>query len=316
VPGAILARVSSPFEIVTGQRAAVRDLSERGLLRASGADRVRFLNGMLANDVAKLAPGDARPSLQLDRKGHVLAELWVLAEPDAILLDVAPGLEPELRAVLEKHIIADDVAIESQTDAIGQLGIEGPEAREAVRAIGGATPDPGRFERASFAGESLVFVAGGSLGDEGVRVLAPRALLPRLREALALPELAPDAAEALRIEAAIPALGRDVTARNFPQEARLERAFSLTKGCYVGQEIVARIASRGAVNRLLVKLRTRELVAPGAEIRVGDTAVGQVTSSAVSAASGPIALGYVRAADARAGAAVQIGAVSGEITDD
>src|SRR4029434_2104081 len=119
-------RVASPFESVTGQRAAVRDLSDRGLLRASGADHVRFLNGMLANDIAALAPGDARPSLQLDRKGHVLAELWVLAESDAILLDVAPGLEAELRTVLEKHIIADDVALTSQTEAIGQLGIEGP----------------------------------------------------------------------------------------------------------------------------------------------------------------------------------------------
>ncbi|MGH9887680.1 MAG: YgfZ/GcvT domain-containing protein, partial [bacterium] len=241
---------------------------------------------------------------------------WVLAESDSLLLDVAPGLESELRAVLEKHIIADDVALASESDAIGQLAIEGPDAHATVRAIGGATPEPGRFERASFASESLVFVAGGSLGVEGLRVLAPRALLPQLREALALPELAPAAFEALRIEAAIPALGRDVTARNFPQEARLERAFSLSKGCYVGQEIVARIASRGAVNRLLVKLRTREPVEPGAEIRVGDTVVGQITSSAVSAGSGAIALGYVRVADAHAGAEVRIGSVAGEIVDD
>ena len=134
--------------------------------------------------------------------------------------------------------------------------------------------------------------------------------------ALALPELAPDAVEVLRIEAAIPQLGVDMSARNFPQEARLEHAFSFSKGCYVGQEIVARIASRGGVNRLLVKLRTREPVAPGAEIRVGDTASGQVTSSAVSAASGAIALGYVRAADARAGVAVSVGAIPGEIVDD
>ena len=107
-----------------------------------------------------------------------------------------------------------------------------------------------------------------------------------------------------------------MTSRNFPQEARLEHAFSLSKGCYVGQEIVARIASRGAVNRLLVKLHTRELVAPGADIRVTDTVVGQVTSSAVSSASGPIALGYVRTADARAGVKIEVGAVQGEIVDD
>ena len=308
--------MASLFETVTGKPAALRDLSARGLVRASGEDRVRFLNGMLTADVAKLAPGRAIPALQLDRKGHVLAELWVLAEPDALLLDVAPGLEAELTAVLEKHIIADDVALTSLSAEFAELGVEGPGARAAALALGLAVPAAGRLERASFAGESLPLVGGGSLGEEGLRVIASRAFLPRLREALALPELSLEAIEVLRIEAAIPELGSDVTPRNFPQEARLERAFSLSKGCYVGQEIVARIASRGAVNRLLVKLRTRELVAPGAEIRVADTAVGQITSSALSSVSGPIALGYVKVAEARPGVEVSIGSVAGEITDD
>lgn len=308
--------MTSLFETVAGSPAALRDLSARGLVRATGEDRVRFLNGMLTADVAKQKPASAIPALQLDRKGHVLAELWVLTEADALLLDVAPGLEAELTAVLEKHIIADDVALTSLSAELGQIGIEGPGARASALAIGLVAPAPGTLERVSFAGESILVVGGGSLGDEGLRVIASRAYGPKLRDALALPELAADAVEVLRIEAAIPALGSDVTPRNFPQEARLERAFSLSKGCYVGQEIVARIASRGAVNRLLVKLRTRELVAPGAEIRVGDTAVGQVTSSALSRASGPIALGYVKIAEARPGVEVAIGGVAGEITDD
>ena len=308
--------MASLFETVTGQRAALRDLCDRGCVRVTGADRVRFLNGMLANDVARLTAGDARPMLQLDRKGHVLAELWVLADPDALWLDVAPGLEAELRAVLEKHIIADDVSLASASAELEQLGLEGPGAREAARRVGAADPAPGRFERASFSGESLIWVAGGSLSDEGLRVFAPRALLPRLRVALELAELGPDEIEVLRIEAAIPKLGSDVTSKNFPQEARLERAFSLSKGCYVGQEIVARIASRGAVNRLLVKLRTRAPVSVGAEIRLGESVVGQITSSAISSASGPIALGYVRVAEARAGVELEIGGTRGEITED
>ena len=308
--------MTSLFETETGTRAAVRDLCDRGLVRVTGADRVRFLNGMLSNDVAKLAPGGASPMLQLDRKGHVQAELWVLAEADALLLDVAPGLEADLCAVLEKHIIADDVALASATREIGQLGLEGPGAREAALRVGGADPQARRFETTSYRGEPLVWIAGGSLGDEGLRVLSPRALLPALRSELALPELAREQIEALRIEAAIPKLGSDLTPRNFPQEARLEHAFSLAKGCYVGQEIVARIASRGAVNRLLVKLRTRALVAPGSEIRLADTVVGQVTSSATSLSSGPIALGYVRVGDARAGVELQIGTTRGEIVED
>jgi folate-binding protein YgfZ len=305
--------VKTLFERVAGSPAAVRDLSERGLLRVTGADRVRFLNGMLSANVARLGAGQACPALQLDRKGHIQAELWVLAEPDALWLDVAAGAEVELRAVLEKHVIADDVAIESRSEELGQLGIEGPGARAAARGAGAPELEPRRFARADFAGESVLWLAGGSLGAEGLRAFAPRALLPRLREALALPELAPDAAEALRVELALPALGRDLSARNFPQEARLEAAFALDKGCYIGQEIVARIASRGAVNRLLVKLATRALVAPGADIRVGDTVVGQVTSSVLSPASGALALGYVRVAEARAGQAVDVAGVAGEI---
>jgi folate-binding protein YgfZ len=305
--------VSSLFERVTGLSAAVRDLSSRGLLRVTGADRVRFLNGMLAADVAKLGPGEACPALQLDRTGHVQAELWLLAEPDGLWLDVAPGLEVELLAVLEKHIIADDVAIASATDRFGQLALEGPAARAAGARAGAPELGPAKFARADFAGESVLWIAGGSLDSAGLRAIAPRALLPELARALALPELSDDAAEALRIELALPALGIDVGPRNFPQEAGLEYALSLKKGCYIGQEIVARIASRGAVNRRLVKLATRARVVPGAEIRVGDTVVGQITSSALSPASGPIALGYVRVAEARAGQIVDVAGVAGEI---
>ena len=128
--------MAESFETLTGARAALRQLPGRGLLRVTGADRVRFLNGMLTADVAKLASGQACPALQLDRKGHVQAELWVLAEPDALLLDVAPGLEAELAQVLEKHVIADDVALASLSDSVAQLAIEGPGARDAAARSG------------------------------------------------------------------------------------------------------------------------------------------------------------------------------------
>jgi folate-binding protein YgfZ len=306
--------MSQGFEAITGARAALRRLTGRGLIRALGADRVRFLNGMLTADVAKLPAGGAAPALQLDRKGHVLAELWVLAEPESLLLDTAPGVEAELVAVLEKHVIADDVAFASLTDGHAWLALEGPGAREAARHAGGATPDAGRFARADFAGHSVVWVAEGALTAEGLRVIAPRAVSAELERALELPELSDAAAEVLRIDAGIPALGRDVGARNFPQEAGLERAISFTKGCYIGQEIVARIASRGAVNRRLVRIRAASPVTPGASVSVEGTAVGQVTSAAESAATGPIALAYVKVEHAREGQRVAIDGVPGEVT--
>jgi len=301
------------FEGVTGTRAAVRPLPGRGLLRAAGADRVRFLNGMLSADVAALRAGQTAPALQLDRKGHVLAELVVLADPDQLLLDVAPGCESELLKTLEKHVIADDVVLASLSDGVRWLAVEGPGACEAVLAAGGAAPAPGRFERAELAGAPVLWLGEGALTREGLRAIAPGEAAAELVARLALPDLSETAAEVLRIEAAIPALGVDVTARNFPQEARLERAVSFKKGCYVGQEIVARIASRGAVNRVLVKLRSDAHVPAGAEVSLAGAVIGQVTSSAESAATGAVALAYLKVEFASPGQRVEVSGVAAEV---
>ena len=301
------------FETLVGARAALRRLPGRGLIRVTGGDRVRFLNAMLSADVAKLPTGGACPALQLDRKGHVLAELWVLADPDAALLDVAPGLEAELTAMLEKHIIADDVALASLSDSVAQLALEGPGARDAARAVAGTLPEPGRFARADFAGAPVVWLAEGSVSADGLRAIAPRAQADALAAALALPELDEGAAELLRIDAGLPLFGRDVSNRNFPQEARLDRALSFTKGCYVGQEIVARIQSRGAVNRVLVKLDTDAPVAAGAEVSADGHAIGQVTSSAPLPSGRGLALAYLKVEHARTGQRVSVGGVAGAV---
>jgi folate-binding protein YgfZ len=302
------------FEAITGVRAAFRRLPGRGLLCATGADRVRFLNGMLTADVAKLPAGGAAPALQLDRKGHVLAELVVLAEPESLLLDTAPGVEAELLALLEKHVIADDVAFASLSEGRVWLALEGPGARDAALRAGGAVPEAGRFARAELAGHELIWIAEGALTAGGLRAIAPRAAAEALERALALPELALREAELLRIDAGIPALGRDVGPRNFPQEAGLERAISFTKGCYIGQEIVARIASRGAVNRMLMRLRAESPVSAGAEVEIDGAVVGQVTSAADSPATGAIALAYLKVEHARTGQRVAIDGISAEVT--
>ena len=111
---------------------------------------------------------------------------------------------------------------------------------------------------------------------------------------LSLPRIPADAAEILRVEAAVPRIGAEIGERTLPPEARLEPAISYTKGCFVGQEIVARLRSRGGVNRLLVRLRAERPLAVGARVRRGDVVVGAVTSAVVSPASGPLALAYVR----------------------
>lgn len=261
---------------------------------------------MLSCDVATAAPGAARAGLQLDRKGHILAELWLLVLDDAALLDTAPGTESALLEILDKHVIADDVTLE-RVSGWDQVGIEGP---GAAGAIAPRSPAPGEFERDE---EGRIWVAGGSLGPDGARVLGERAAIAELREVLGLPTLSGEDCEVLRIEAFQPAYRLDFSERSFPQEARLEGRVSFTKGCYIGQEIVARIESRGAVNRLLVKLRPEAPVAPGAEIRSQGNSVGQVTSAADSAATGPVALGYVKRSLAEPGTRLDVEGIAARV---
>ncbi len=302
--------MSEVFAEVAGFRAAIRELGERGLIRVTGGDRVRFLNGMVTADVSSLGTGSACHSLQLDRKGHILAELWVLVLDDAMLLDSAPETESALLEALEKHLIADDVELRG-VSGWDQIGIEGPDAAAAIEAEIARVPEPGCFERDA---SGRIWIAGGSLG-EGARVLGERAAIEELRHALQLPGLSGEACEVLRIDAFRPAHVIDFGQRNFPQEARLEASVSFTKGCYIGQEIVARIESRGAVNRFLVKLRPELPVAAGAEVRSDGVAVGRITSSASSGATGPIALGYLRKSHVQPGCRVEIDGVAATVAD-
>ena len=303
--------LAQSFETLCGAPAAWRDLSARGRVRVTGTDRVRFLNGMLTCDIEVLSPFSWSPALQLDRKGHVLVALDAIALEREILLDVDPGGESALVEMLDRHMVADDVILESLSADWGALAIEGPGAVEAAVRRDGPPLDPGRAGPAA----GLVWLAGGGLGGPGVRALGPRELLDDLRHDLDLPKLEADAAEILRIEAGLPRCGVDTGERTFPQEAGLESAVSFTKGCYIGQEIVARIHSRGAVNKRLVQLACEEPVGPGDEIQVGGRGSGHVTSSAVSPLRGPLCLGFVRAQDAAAGTRAQVGGSAAVVTD-
>lgn len=296
-----------PFQQVAGARAAWRDLSARGLLRAIGSDRTRFLNGMVTQDVAALGPGQGIPALLLDRKGKILSELEIWVDPEAIWMDVSPGRAPVVREVFEKHLIADDVSVEVRGRELSQLSFEGPAARDVARSLGAPELEPGTH-RPSRAGEDeILWRAGGSLDRErGVRAIAAPGVLERMASRSGVGELSEAAAEILRVEAFRPAWGLDFDETHFPAEARLEGAISFTKGCYIGQEFVARIRSRGAVNRLLVKLSCAAEPVRGAPISAEGRRIGEVTSAVVSPLSGPLALGYVKRERAAPGTELEV----------
>ncbi len=298
------------FERVTGSRAGWMDHSGRGVIRATGGDRVRFLNGMLSNDIEALGACESCYATLLDRKGHVLSDLFVLNLGEQILVDTAAGTGDEVFGVLGKHVVADDVELENLSAAWGQTSFEGPGARDWLAEHGLSRPEPGHLEIDE---TGRVWLGGGALSDDGARVLGPRDSLRGLADGL--PQLEAAAAEILRVEWLRPRYGVEVGPRNFPLEARMDAAISETKECYIGQEIIARLISRGAVNRFLVQLATDEPVSVGDEIRSGSARVGAVTSVAVSPERGPLALGYVRRAESEPGTALEVGGVGARVVE-
>ncbi|HEX5065495.1 MAG TPA: glycine cleavage T C-terminal barrel domain-containing protein [Myxococcota bacterium] len=284
-------------------------LRDRALLAVRGGDRVRWLDGMLSNDVARLAPGPSRSgcyALLLSPQGRILADFHVLQRGEEVWLEMEARVAADVRALLERYIVADDVLLEDRSAGIARIGIEGAAAPELLARALGRTPALAADCADDFelAGTRVCVAAFGWSGAPAFQLFAPGdagdALVAALGAAappgIPLVEGDDEVLEILRIEAGIPRLFHELDANTLPPEAGLvPRAVSLTKGCYTGQEIVARLVSRDAASHHLVALRfTGEPPAPGTELRVDNRVVGAVTSSCRSARLGPIGLGFAR----------------------
>ncbi|MEE8508013.1 MAG: aminomethyltransferase family protein [Myxococcota bacterium] len=308
---------------VQEQAAAVRRgaglfrLTHRGLVSVEGRDRVRWLNGMVSNDVAALEPGPDRSgcyALLLTQQGRIVADLQILLRADSLWLETEAEAVGPLIERLEKFIVADAVELADRTAAFTRLALEGPEApailKKSLDPMGEAlsmekAPDlaPDACADLRIADWPVVVAATGWSGEKAFQLLvATDGQEPVTRALLAagadrgLVRAGLEVLEILRIEAGRPRLGLDLDESVLPAEARLERAISTQKGCYTGQEIVARLASQGQVGHWLVGLEA-DGSAPltvEAEVTVGDRRVGEVTSACVSPIAGSIGLAYVR----------------------
>ena len=273
------------------------DRSRRGKLRLRGGEAAEFLQGQVTNDVEALAPGRGCYAALLTHKGKVRADMRVLRGDGWIWLDTEPGLEGLLRQTVQMYGIGRDVSAADETAERAILSLLGPAARAALDA------EPPAEEHSFVAGEHGLYVA----THLGVDVICRAADADSVRIALGVEPVSDDAAECLRIESGRPRFGADFDADTIPEEAGLnERAVSFTKGCYVGQETVARLHYKGKPNRHLRGLRLSDAVAPGAELRLGDRAVGRLGSVAVSPVHGPIGLAVVRR-EAEPGAELAVG---------
>ena len=308
------------------QAAAVRSgaglfaLAGRGLVAVTGSDRVRWLDGMVSNDVQSLVPGAERSGCYatlLTPQGRIVSDLHVLLRPDAFWLELAAEALASAIERLDRYIVADDVALVDRSAEFARLALEGPAAARILAEVAGSDPSlaADACVDLTIAGAQVLVAAFGWSGEPGFQLFAPPAAAAAVEEALvaagaayALVRADAEALEILRIEAGVPRQGRELDDEVLPAEARLDRAVSQTKGCYTGQEVVARMQSRGRVSHLLVGLHFADGAPPEVDqtVNAGEKKVGEVTSACISPAAGAIALAYVRHAHAEPGTSLAV----------
>jgi folate-binding protein YgfZ len=269
---------TSEYELLS-ESVGVVDRSKRAKFIVQGGEAVDFLQGQVSNDIEALTPGSGCYATILTHKGKLRTDLRILRGDDWLWLDTEAIGHAVIRHTLETYSLGRDLSFEDVTDSRTILSLIGPEARDRLDTA------PPSDEHAFIEGEHGLYVA----TDLGVDVIGEPGL------ELGVARVSEEAAECRRIETGRPRLGLDMGSETIPQEAGINaRAVSFTKGCYVGQETVARLHYRGKPNRHLRGLRLAEPAERGAELLLGEKVVGRVGSTCVSPRFGPIALALVR----------------------
>ena len=288
--------------------AGLYDLGCKAYLRITGADRLRWLNGMVTNAIQSLPEDHWNYSFLLNAQGRIQGDANIYRTPDRLVLQTDRSQIARLSAHLDHFIIMDDVELQPLDASQTTIGIAGPRAAEILTTLGAAIPDEGAFTETSINGAQITVVHAHSPFIPRFEIWLPIAALPAIWSALQTTGAAPcgiAAIEALRILEATPLYGVDIQDRHLAQETSQTRALNFNKGCYLGQEIVERIRSRATVHRNLRQFfienaptsitpgQTLELNAEGAE----RNPVGELTSLAhyrLPAFTGALALGFVR----------------------
>ncbi|MFQ5828594.1 MAG: aminomethyltransferase family protein [Candidatus Methylomirabilia bacterium] len=300
------------------EAAGLADQSLIGKLEVTGRDRVSFLQGMVTNDLAARSPGQACPAAFLDAQGKIQALLTVLVLEDRLLIELPPGLTEKTLRTLDKFLIREKVVFTDVTEAFQVIAIHGPAAARVLGRLTGseATLEPFQHVEGAVAGIPVWFCRVDEFGVPGYQcwVTAERGaelwrqLLERGRPHGLVP-VGTTALAVLRVEAGIPSFGHDVDGSTLLMEAPLEHLVSYTKGCYIGQEVVARIKYRGHVNRFLtgLTLEGERVPASGALVLTDGSEVGHVTSAIRSLAlDQTIALAMLRREQQAAGTPVTV----------
>jgi len=309
-----LAKVREEFrELLSG--CGVYDLNSRAQISLTGSDRVRWLNGMVTNNIRDLAAGHGVYAFLLNPQGRILGDLYAYNRGDSIIVESDRAQSEKLLATFDHYIIMDDVEV-ARLSEVTAIGIAGPKATQALHAAGVDMTElePLQFAQVTWRNIPVTVARGDNASLENYEVWLASNTAPAVRDALTTAGAKPvsaDAMELLRIASGIPRYGQDIRERDLPQETEQQRALNFSKGCYVGQEIVERIRSRGAVHRMFTGFEVQgEFPALGTKIQSDGKDVAEITSAAslpVTGGERRVALGYIRREIGAPGKQLQLG---------
>ena len=301
------------------QGVGVIDLSHRGRLRFTGNDRAQYLHRIISNDVEGVAVGEGNYATILTNRGKIIADMKVYVFEDSIGIETNAETTSILYQELDKYLIADDVTIEELTERTGAVGVHGPKSAELLQEVYGFdVGDLPEYHSVvhEIDGRRIVCVRANETGEVGYNLCTASESMEWLWDtiltkgrAFSAEPVGLTALNSLRIEAGIPRYGAELGDSVFPLEAELEGAISFEKGCYIGQEIVARMQYRGHPNRLLRGFEITSDAPPQSGDRLfdGDKEIGWLTSAVVSPTLGKtIGMGYVRVAFTDEGSQVEV----------
>jgi folate-binding protein YgfZ len=279
---------SSPVEEYWAVRnhAGLADLSHLGLLQVTGKDRLSFLNGLLTNELLKMNDGTGVRSALLNTKARVLADLYLYAREDDLLIDTGDILGAKVKDILDRFIITEDVQVTDITSRFVHLTLQGPQASENARDLFGLRFADMKPLQHKMLGPTMIIVHDRT-GQSGYDMIIPNDEAEAVWQGFLLKGVTPfglDALEILRLEAGYPRYGVDVDENTIILEAGYKDAISFNKGCYLGQEVVARATHIGRVNKNLVQFQTESDHAPSPKSKLQSSGkeAGYVTSAAFS----------------------------------
>jgi folate-binding protein YgfZ len=273
------------------------------LLSFTGRDRVRWLNGMVSNNIRNLAAGHGVYAFVLNAQGHIQGDLYAFNRGESLVLQIERAQADKLLQIFRRYIIMDQVEIQDLSGEFAVIGLAGPKSAAVVRGLGLNSGDLAtlQFAESQWNGAQITLLQCDNQCVPSYELWVPKEHADSLWDSAlkgGAEEVGAESLESFRIACGIPKIGQDIRERDLPQETSQERALSFTKGCYIGQEIVERIRSRGAVHRTLTGFEVDgSQPTAGTKIQAEGKDVGEITSVAtIPAHDGEkvIALGYLR----------------------